>query len=68
MKIGIVVGPWGFSLEETIATMRTTEQLGFHSWHLGDHFFSVNQIDSIEPYLLLALAARETERVRSGRS
>ena len=38
--------------------MRTTEQLGFDSWHLGDHFFSVNQIDSIEPYLLLALAAR----------
>ena len=66
MKIGIVVGPWGFTLEETIATMQTTEQLGFHSWHLGDHFFSVNQIDSIEPYLLLALAARETERMRIG--
>ena len=33
---------------------------------MGDHFFSVNQIDSIEPYLLLALAARETERVRIG--
>ena len=66
MKIAIVVGPWGFTLEETIATMRTTEQLGFASWYLGDHFFSVNQIDSIEPYLLLALAARETERVRFG--
>ncbi|MXW25962.1 MAG: LLM class flavin-dependent oxidoreductase [Dehalococcoidia bacterium] len=66
MKIGIVIGPWGHSMEETIATMRTTEERGFHSWHMGDHFFSVNQIDSIEPYLLLALAARETERVRIG--
>ena len=66
MKIGIVIGPWGYSLEQTIATMRTTEERGFHSWHMGDHFFSVNQIDSIEPYLLLALAARETERVRIG--
>ena len=66
MKIGIVIGPWGYSLEETIATMRTTEERGFASWHMGDHFFSVNQIDSIEPYLLLALAARETERVRIG--
>ena len=66
MKIGIVIGPWGYSLEETIATMRTTEERGFNTWHMGDHFFSVNQIDSIEPYLLLALAARETERVRIG--
>ncbi len=66
MKIGIVIGPWGYSLEETIATMRTTEERGFASWHMGDHFFSVDQIDSIEPYLLLALAARETERVRIG--
>ena len=58
MKIGIVIGPWGYSLEQTIATMRTTEERGFNSWHMGDHFFSVNQIDSIEPYLLLAMAGK----------
>ena len=66
MKVSLVIGPWGYSFEETVATARTTEERGFSSWYLGDHFFSVNQIVSLEPYLLFALAARETERIRIG--
>ncbi len=66
MKVSLVIGPWDLTFEEAVASMRTTEANGFDSWYLGDHFFSVNQIVSLEPYLLFALAARETERVRIG--
>ena len=66
MDVGLVVGPWGVSFAEAVASMRATERYGFASWYLGDHFYTVNQIDSLEPYLLFALAARETERIRFG--
>ena len=66
MDIGLVVGPWGVTFEEAIASMRASERYGFASYYLGDHFYTVNQIDSLEPYLLFALAARETERIRFG--
>ncbi|MXW25961.1 MAG: TIGR03560 family F420-dependent LLM class oxidoreductase [Dehalococcoidia bacterium] len=66
MDIGLVVGPWGVTFEEAVASMRATEKHGFSSYYLGDHFYTVNQIDSLEPYLLFALAARETERIRFG--
>ena len=66
MDIGLVVGPWGVTFDEAIASMRATEKHGFASYYLGDHFYTVNQIDSLEPYLLFALAARETERIRFG--
>ena len=66
MDVGLVVGPWGVTFAEAVASMRATERYGFASWYLGDHFYTVNQIDSLEPYLLFALAARETERIRFG--
>ena len=66
MDVALVIGPWDLTFEEATASMRTTEERGFSSWYLGDHFFSVNQIVSLEPYILFALAARETERVRIG--
>ena len=66
MDVALVIGPWDLTFDEATASMRTTEERGFASWYLGDHFFSVNQIVSLEPYLLFALAARETERVRIG--
>ncbi len=66
MDVGLVVGPWGVTFGEAIASMRATERHGFASWYLGDHFYTVDQIDSLEPYLLFALAARETERIRFG--
>ena len=66
MDIGLVVGPWGVTFDEAIASMRATEKHGFASYYLGDHFYTVNQIDSLDPYLLFALAARETERIRFG--
>ena len=66
MDVALVIGPWDLTFEEATASMRTTEERGFASWYLGDHFFSVNQIVSLEPYILFALAARETERVRIG--
>ncbi len=66
MDIGLVVGPWGVSFEEAVSSMRVTEQHGFSSYYLGDHFYTVDQIDSLEPYMLFALAARETERIRFG--
>ena len=66
MDIGLVVGPWGVTFEEAVSSMRVTEQHGFSSYYLGDHFYTVDQIDSLEPYMLFALAARETERIRFG--
>ncbi|MDE2669332.1 MAG: LLM class flavin-dependent oxidoreductase [Chloroflexota bacterium] len=66
MDVALVIGPWDLTFEEATASMRTTEERGFSSWYLGDHFFSVNQIVSLEPYILFALAARETERLRIG--
>ncbi|MDE2669333.1 MAG: TIGR03560 family F420-dependent LLM class oxidoreductase [Chloroflexota bacterium] len=66
MDIGLVVGPWGVTFEEAVSSMRVTEQHGFSSYYLGDHFYTVDQIDSLEPYMLFALAARETERISFG--
>ncbi|HCV00501.1 MAG: hypothetical protein CL484_07085 [Acidobacteria bacterium] len=66
MDVGLVIGPWGVTFQEAIASMQATEKHGFDSYYLGDHFYTVNQIDSIDPYLLFTLAARETERIRFG--
>ncbi len=66
MDIGLVAGPWGVTFEETLGSVRATERYGFASYYLGDHFYTVDQIDSLEPYLLFALMARETERIRFG--
>ncbi len=66
MDIGFAVGPWGITFDEFSSSIEAAERHGFASYYLGDHFFVGEQLDSLEPYLLFALAARETERIRFG--
>ena len=66
MDIGFAVGPWDVPFEDISSSMAAAERHGFASYYLGDHFYVGEQLDSLEPYLLFALAARETERIRFG--
>jgi alkanesulfonate monooxygenase SsuD/methylene tetrahydromethanopterin reductase-like flavin-dependent oxidoreductase (luciferase family) len=66
MDVGLVVGPWGMSFDDFVAAIREAEALGFTSFYAGDHFFVGPQLDSPDPYLLFALAARETTRIAFG--
>ena len=66
MDIGFAVGPWGVSFDDFSYSIAAAERHGFASYYLGDHFYVGEQLDSLEPYLLFALAARETERIRFG--
>lgn len=66
MDIGLAVGPWGMSFDEFSFSIGVAERHGFASYYLGDHFYVGDQIDSLEPYLLFALAARETTSIRFG--
>ncbi len=66
MKISIVSGPWGASVDEVIGSAREAERLGFSSWYLGDHFFVGPQVDSYDPFLLFTLVARATNTIRFG--
>ena len=66
MDIGFAVGPWGVSFEDVASSVEAAERHGFASYYLGDHFYVGEQLDSIEPYLLFTLMARETERIRFG--
>ncbi len=66
MDIGFAAGPWGATFDEFSFSLAAAERHGFASYYLGDHFYVGEQIDSLEPYLLFALIARETERIRFG--
>ena len=66
MDIGFAVGPWDVSFDDFSYSITAAERHGFASYYLGDHFYVGEQLDSLEPYLLFALAARETERIRFG--
>tara|TARA_B100001123_G_scaffold109411_1_gene127352 strand:+ start:970 stop:1920 length:951 start_codon:yes stop_codon:yes gene_type:complete len=66
LDIGFAVGPWGVTFDEVRYSMLAAEKHGFASYYLGDHFFVGEQLDSLEPYLLFALAARETNHIRFG--
>ncbi len=66
MDIGFAVGPWDVSFEDISFSIDAAEKHGFSSYYLGDHFFVGEQLDSLEPYLLFTLMARETERIRFG--
>ena len=66
MDIGLAVGPWGMTFDEFSFSIGVAERHGFASYYLGDHFYVGDQIDSLEPYLLFALAARETTSIRFG--
>ncbi len=66
MEIGFAVGPWDVSFDDISFSVGAAEEHGFSSYYLGDHFFVGEQLDSLEPYLLFTLMARETERIRFG--
>ncbi len=66
MDIGFAVGPWDVSFDDIASSVDAAERHGFASYYLGDHFYVGEQLDSLEPYLLFTLMARETERIRFG--
>jgi len=66
MDIGFAVGPWDVSFDDISFSIDAAEKHGFSSYYLGDHFFVGDQLDSLEPYLLFTLMARETENIRFG--
>lgn len=66
MKVGLVVGPWGMDAEAFLGAIKDAERLGFSSFYVGDHFFVGPFLDSYDPYLLMALAARETRTITFG--
>ena len=66
MDIGFAAGPWGMTFDDFSSSIAAAERYGFASYYLGDHFYVGDQLDSLEPYLLFAMAARETKSIRFG--
>ncbi|HJP40518.1 MAG TPA: TIGR03560 family F420-dependent LLM class oxidoreductase [Dehalococcoidia bacterium] len=67
MKIGLgVSGSNGITFEQWRKTIATAERLGFATLVVSDHFVVGEPEDSLEPYLLCAIAARESSTIRFG--
>ena len=67
MDIGLMVeGQNGLTWERWVHILKLVERLGFPSLFRSDHYFIGRQQDSLEVFLSLVLAARETERIRFG--
>ena len=67
MDIGLMVeGQNGLTWERWIHICRLTEHLGFPSLFRSDHYFIGQERDSLETYISLAVAARETSTIRFG--
>ena len=67
MRIGLVVnGSGGLSFEDWIYALKTAEKYEFPSLFVSDHFVVGEAQASLEPYLLFALAARESTSLRFG--
>ena len=67
MDIGLMVeGQNGLTWERWLHILAMAERLGFPSLFRSDHYFIGSQRSSIEAYLSLAVAARETRRLRFG--
>jgi F420-dependent oxidoreductase-like protein len=67
MDIGLMVeGQAGLGWERWLHILRLAERLGFPSLLRSDHYFIGSQQDSLETFISLAVAARETERIRFG--
>ncbi len=67
MDVGILLPPhFGLSWERWRHILALTERLGFQSLVRSDHYFTQVQAASLEAYTSLALAARETQRLRLG--
>ena len=67
MKIGLVVnGSGGLTFDDWIYALKTAEGYDFPSLFVSDHFVVGEPQASLEPYLLFALAARESSTLRFG--
>ena len=67
MDIGLMVeGQNGLTWERWLHIVHLAERLGFPSLFRSDHLFLGEQRDSLEAYVSLAVAARETSRIRFG--
>lgn len=68
MDVGLLVNPSavGLNIKQWEQTAREADRLGFYSLLVGDHFFAAAPQDSLEPFLLLTLAAQITRDCRIG--
>ncbi len=67
MDIGLMVeGQAGLNWERWIHILHLAERLGFPSLFRSDHYFIGPQHDSLEAFISLTIAARETQRIRFG--
>jgi F420-dependent oxidoreductase-like protein len=67
MKIGLMVeGQNGLTWERWIRIVNLAEERGKSELFRSDHYFIGAQRDSLDAYLSLVLAARETRRLRFG--
>ncbi|MEE9277879.1 MAG: LLM class F420-dependent oxidoreductase [Dehalococcoidia bacterium] len=67
MDIGLMVeGQDGLTWERWSHILALAERLGFPTLFRSDHYFIRKPQDSLEAYLSLVLAARETQRIRFG--
>jgi F420-dependent oxidoreductase-like protein len=67
MDIGLMVeGQNGLNWERWTHIYQLAERLGFPSLFRSDHYFIGEQQDSLDTYVSLAIAARETKNIRLG--
>ena len=67
MDIGLMVeGQNGLNWERWIHICQLADRLNFQSLFRSDHYFIGTQQDSLDTYVSLAVAARETSKVRLG--
>jgi F420-dependent oxidoreductase-like protein len=67
MDIGLMVeGQAGLTWERWLRVLKQADGLGYPSLFRSDHYFIGSQRDYLETYVSLAVAARETSRIRFG--
>ncbi len=68
VRVGIKTGQGGYSYEELARVWQKSEELGFDSAWLYDHFIALGdpKADCLEAYSTLAALARDRKRIRMG--
>lgn len=67
MDIGVMVeGQAGLTWDRWLRIIKQADDLGFPTVFRSDHYFIGDQRDSLEAFISLAVAARETSRIRFG--
>lgn len=67
MDVGLMIeGQNNLSWERWIHILHLAERLGIPSVFRSDHYFTGNQEESLEAFISLAVAARETSTIRFG--